>query len=64
MSAEIHGLGSVDGEGEFQYRINLEDQGEPGTNDRYWIIIPAALYDSGDQQLDGGNVQIRGTVTS
>jgi len=63
MSAEIYGMGTVDGEGEFDYRIKLEDQGEPGTNDRYWIFIPGALYDSGDQQLDGGNVQIRGTVT-
>jgi hypothetical protein len=64
MSAEIYGLGRVDGEGEFEYQIKLEDQGEPGTNDRYGILIPAAAYNSGYQQLDGGNVQIRGTVTS
>jgi len=64
MSAEIYGLGSVDGEGEFEYQIKLEDQGEPGTNDRYGITIPGVGYTSGYQQLDGGNVQIRGTVTS
>jgi hypothetical protein len=59
MSAEIHGLASVDGEGEFQYRINLHDGGEPGTDDTYGITVPTVGYASGDQQLEGGNVQIR-----
>lgn len=63
MSAEIYGMGTVDGEGEFEYQIKLEDQGEPGTNDRYGILVPGVPYASGYQQLDGGNVQIRGTVT-
>jgi hypothetical protein len=57
--AEIHGTGTVDGVGEHQYRIKLKDAGEPGTNDMYGIVIPAAGYASGDQTLDGGNVQIR-----
>lgn len=35
MSAEIYGIGSVDGQGEFEYQIKLEDQGEPGTDDKY-----------------------------
>lgn len=61
-STELHGLASVDGEGEYQYRINLVDGGEPGTEDRYWIFIPGVAYDSGDQELEGGNVQIRGTT--
>jgi hypothetical protein len=64
MSAEIYGIGSVDGEGEFEYQIKLEDQGEPGTNDKYGIFIPGVAYNSGYQQLEGGNVQIRGTVTA
>jgi hypothetical protein len=64
MSAEIYGTGTVDGVGEFEYQIKLEDQGEPGANDRYGITIPGVGYTSGYQQLDGGNVQIRGTVTS
>jgi hypothetical protein len=57
--AELHGLGTVDGEGEFQYRIRLKDDGEPGTGDMYSILIPAAGYYSGEQMLQGGNVQIR-----
>ena len=64
MSAEIYGIGSVDGEGEFEYQIKLEDQGEPGTDDKYGIFIPGVAYNSGYQQLEGGNVQISGTVTA
>lgn len=59
MTAEIHGTGTVDGAGSYQYRIKLDDEGEPGTNDKYGILIPGAGYDSGDQQLEGGNVQIK-----
>jgi hypothetical protein len=58
-AAEIHGLGSVDGVGEHQYRITLKDAGEPGTGDMYGIVIPGVGYASGDQMLEGGNVQIR-----
>jgi hypothetical protein len=58
-SAEIHGQATVDGEGEHQYRIRLHDDGEPGTGDRYGITIPSVGYASGDQTLEGGNVQIR-----
>jgi hypothetical protein len=58
-SAEIYGSGSVDGTGEYEYRIKVTDNGEPGTSDKYGILIPGALYDSGDQILNGGNVQIR-----
>jgi hypothetical protein len=63
-SAEIHGRGTVDGEGDYQYRIKLTDEGEPGTDDKYGIIIPEVAYASGDRTLGGGNVQIRGTITS
>ena len=57
--AEIHGLGSVNGLGEFQYRIKLKDAGEPGTGDMYGIVIATTPpYVSGDRTLDGGNVQI------
>ena len=40
-------------------QIKLKDAGEPGTGDMYGIFIPAAPYASGDQPLEGGNVQIR-----
>jgi hypothetical protein len=58
-SAEIHGTGTVDGQGEFQYRITVHDDGEPGTGDTYGIFIPDVGYWSGDRTLDGGNIQIR-----
>jgi hypothetical protein len=57
-TAELAGTASVDGEGEYEYRIKLHDGGEPGTDDTYGIFIPALLYNSGDRPLEGGNVQI------
>jgi hypothetical protein len=56
-SASIFGTATIDGGGSFNYRIDLRDLGEPGSNDRYRIRLSNG-YDSGDQQLNGGNVQI------
>jgi hypothetical protein len=56
-SASIFGTATVNGGGTFDYRIDLKDLGEPGTNDRYRIRLSNG-YDSGDQQLSSGNVQI------
>jgi hypothetical protein len=58
-SAEIYGVGTVDGMGSYEYQIKLTDAGEPGTEDMYGITIPGVGYASGDQMLEGGNVQIR-----
>jgi hypothetical protein len=58
-SAELYGTGTVNGSGSYDYRINLVDNGEPGTSDKYGILIPGVAYDSGDQTLNGGNIQIR-----
>jgi hypothetical protein len=58
-SAEIDGTGTVDGVGPYQYQIKLHDDGEPGTSDTYGILIPGVGYASGEQTLEGGNVQIR-----
>jgi len=58
-SAEIYGTGTVNGTGSYEYRIRLTDNGEPGTSDKYGIVIPGVGYASGDQTLKGGNVQIR-----
>jgi hypothetical protein len=55
--ASIFGQASIDGVGNFGYRIDLEDLGEPGTSDSYRIRLSTG-YDSGMQTLDGGNVQI------
>jgi len=55
--AQIYGRATIDGAGSYAYRIHVEDRGEPGTSDKYWIILSSG-YDSGSQPLIGGNVQI------
>jgi hypothetical protein len=35
----------------------MGDRGEPGTSDKYWIFLSNG-YNSGNQTLLGGNVQI------
>ena len=57
--SSLFGNATVNGSGSFEYEIDLQDNGEPGTNDMYRIFIPGAPYDSGLQKLQGGNVQIR-----
>lgn len=56
-SASIFGTATVNGEGPVNYRIDVRDVAEPGANDRYRIRLSTG-YDSGDQQIIGGNVQI------
>jgi len=57
--ASVFGHASVDGTGSHEYEIDLEDNGEPGTSDKYRIFVPDIGYESGPQTLKGGNVQIR-----
>jgi len=57
--ASIFGNATVDGAGSYEYEIDLQDNGEPGTDDKYRIFIPGVAYESGLQTLRGGNVQIR-----
>jgi len=56
-AATITGLATVNGEGSFEYRLDLVDAGEPGTADLYRLRLSNG-YDSGEQVLVGGNVQI------
>jgi hypothetical protein len=56
-SATIFGTATVDGSGSHMFRIDVKDLGEPGVDDRYRIRLSNG-YDSGDQQLGSGNVQI------
>ena len=59
--ATIFGNASVDGQGSHLYRIDVKDLGEPGkNNDTYRFRLEATPfpYDSGEQKLKGGNVQI------
>jgi hypothetical protein len=55
--ASIFGTATIDGSGTFDYRIDLKDLGEPGKTDTYRIRLSNG-YDSGEQVLKGGNVQI------
>jgi hypothetical protein len=57
--ASIFGNATVNGAGSYEYQIDLEDHGEPGTDDKYRIFIPGVAYESGLQTLRGGNIQIR-----
>jgi protocatechuate 3,4-dioxygenase beta subunit len=56
-TATIFGTATIDGSGTFVFRIDVSDQGEPGTNDSYGIILSDG-YASGQQRLQAGNVQI------
>jgi hypothetical protein len=57
--ASIYGHATIDGKGSFFYRIKVKDLAEAGTGqDTYWIVLQNG-YDSGEQVLEGGNVQVR-----
>jgi hypothetical protein len=56
--ATIFGAATIDGSGAHEFRIDVQDEGEPGVNrDTYRILLDTG-YHSGIQRLDGGNVQI------
>src|SRR5687768_14729249 len=55
--ASIFGTASVNGSGTFDFRIDVRDLGRGGSGDRYRIRLSNG-YDSGEQVLQGGNVQI------
>jgi len=57
MQAEIYGTATIDGAGTYAFRIQVQDMGERGTSDTYWILLSNG-YNSGMHTLDGGNVQI------
>lgn len=56
-TASIFGVARIRGAGAFDYRIDVTDHGEPGVSDSYRIRL-ANGYDSGEQLLTRGNVQI------
>ena len=58
QEASIYGQTTINGAGSFFYRIKVKDLGEPGVEfDKYWILLQTG-YTSGEQTLEGGNVQI------
>jgi hypothetical protein len=59
MQASIFGQGTVNGTGSVFYRIRVQDLAEPGIgHDTYGLLLQNG-YNSGEQILKGGNIQIR-----
>ena len=56
-AASIFGTATIDGAGSVNFRIDVQDLGEPGSTDTYRIRLSTG-YDSGVQVIVGGNVQI------
>jgi hypothetical protein len=56
--ASIFGQMRINGTGSHYYRIDVEDNGEPGKGKDHYRIRLDTGYDSGDHILRGGNVQI------
>jgi Mg-chelatase subunit ChlD len=57
-AGSIFGTATINGGGTFNFRIDVQDNGEPGAGtDRYRIRLSNG-YDSGLRLLAGGNVQI------
>jgi hypothetical protein len=56
--ATIFGQATINGSSSHLYRIGVKDLNEPGRNDTYRILLSTG-YDSGEQTLIGGNVQIQ-----
>jgi hypothetical protein len=55
--ATVFGEAWVNGERRVYYRLDLKDREEPGTDDTYSIVLSDG-YTSGEQVLEGGNIQI------
>jgi hypothetical protein len=56
--ASIFGQATINGSGIFNYRINMQDLGGSGkAQDKYQLLMDG--YNSGEQMLCGGNVEIR-----
>jgi hypothetical protein len=62
--ASIFGTATIDGSGSYQYRIDVDDNGEPGTGRDTYHIQLSNGYDSGVQTLQGGNIQVQRMQTT
>jgi hypothetical protein len=56
--ATIFGTATIDGQGTHLFKIDVQDLGEPGVGQDTYRILLDTGYDSGEQVLEGGNVQI------
>ena len=58
MEVQVYGQATINGAGTFSYLVELKDFAEPGAgHDTYRLRLQNG-YDSGEQVLQGGNVQI------
>jgi uncharacterized protein (DUF2141 family) len=57
QTASIFGKATIDGSGDYYFRIDVTDGGNGGSNDTYGIILETG-YASGQHELGGGNVNI------
>jgi Bacterial Ig-like domain (group 1) len=57
QAASIFGRATIDGSGDFVFRIDVTDGGNGGSTDSYGIMLSDG-YSSGQQPLGGGNVDI------
>jgi hypothetical protein len=62
--ASIFGTASIDGSGTFVYRIDVDDNGEPGKGRDTYHILLSNGYDSGVKTLQAGNIQVQRTQTT
>lgn len=56
--ASVFGTATIDGSGSYDYRIDLTDNNEPGVGADTYRIRLGTGYDSGEQTLTGGNIQL------
>jgi hypothetical protein len=56
-AATFFGIATIDGVGSFVFRVDVVDGGEPSSSDHFRIRLSTG-YDSGDQLLTRGNVQV------
>jgi hypothetical protein len=55
--AEIEGTGFVNGSIPVTFIVRLQDNGEPGRNDRFSLTTSHPSFEVPDTDLDGGNIQ-------
>ena len=52
-------MATVTGTTPERFTVEVDDCGEPGTSDTFWIRT--TTYENGPSTLIGGNIQIRGS---
>jgi hypothetical protein len=56
VTRQIDGNAKINGEDSFAYTVVVSDNGEPGTNDSFSIVLSTGYSASGT--LNGGNIQL------